>query len=81
MSRGTKHKPSRAAAGRAGAVARWGDRRTPSRQIRIDAAAAEMLAQIAERDRRDVASRGVIAAATNYLTGARDEQLLHSHMH
>lgn len=54
-----------------GLKSRWGDRRMPSRQIRIDAAAAEMLAQIPERDRRDVASRGVIAAVANYLSQSR----------
>ncbi len=48
---------------------RWGDGRKPSKQIRVDADAAELLAQVPDRDRRAVASQGVRDAAAAYLDG------------
>lgn len=49
-------------AGETGASARWGAPRTPSRQIRVDAGAAEALLEVPERDRRAFASAAIVAA-------------------
>ena len=49
---------------------RWGgDKRTQSKQIRVDADAADLLARIPDRDRRDVASNGIRESAAAYLAG------------
>lgn len=45
---------------------RWGAKRSPSRTIRIDATAAAALATVPEKDRRDVATRGVLESVRNY---------------
>lgn len=56
-------------AARAALAERWGgDRRKPSKQIRVDADAADMLARVPDRDRRAVASKGVREAAAEYLS-------------
>ena len=47
--------------------ARWGEQRGECARVRVDLAAAERLSLIPERDRRSVATRGVIAAADVYL--------------
>lgn len=52
----------RSIAGRTGCAARWGAPRTPSRQIRVDAEAAEALSEVPERDRRAFASAAIVAA-------------------
>lgn len=57
---------ARAAAAAKSLAARWGDKRSPSRQIRVDAAAAAALRAIPDHDRRRVASTGVLAAVRNY---------------
>ena len=55
-------------AARAVLTERWGgDKRTPSKQIRVDADAADLLARVPDRDRRAVASNGVREAAAAYL--------------
>ena len=55
-------------AAKAALTERWGgDKRTPSKQIRVDEDAAELLAQVPDRDRRAVASKGVREAAAEYL--------------
>lgn len=55
-------------AARAALTERWGgDKRTPSKQVRVDADAADLLARVPDRDRRAVASQGVRAAAGAYL--------------
>lgn len=59
----------RRAASRKGLEARWGAGRGPSRQIRVDAAAADALLAIPERDRRGVASGAIVDAAAAYLRG------------
>lgn len=59
----------RRAASRKGLKARWGEGRTPSRQIRVDAEAADALLAIPERDRRGVASAAIIEGAAAYLRG------------
>ena len=47
---------------------RWGgEGRAPSKQIRVDADAADLLARVPDRDRRAVASNGVREAAAAYL--------------
>lgn len=49
---------------------RWGgDKRTQSKQIRVDADAADLLARVPDRDRRAVASKGIREAAAAYLAG------------
>lgn len=45
---------------------RWGAKRGPSRTIRIDATAAAALATVPEKDRRDVATRGVLESVRDY---------------
>ena len=57
----------RRAAGAAGRAARWGDPRGHSRQIRVSDEAAEALASVPERYRREVASAAVIAAAERFV--------------
>ena len=47
--------------------ARWGEQRGECARIRVDLAAAERLSLIPERDRRSVATRGVLSAADVYL--------------
>ena len=60
-------------AAKAALAQRWGgDARAPSKQIRVDADAADALAQIPDRDRRAVASNGVRAAVADYLDGGGD---------
>ena len=55
-------------AARAALTERWGgDKRKPSKQIRVDAYAADLLAKVPDRDRRAVASKGVLDAAAVYL--------------
>lgn len=55
-------------------ASRWGgDKRTQSKQIRVDADAADLLAQVPDRDRRAVASKGVRKAAAAYLAGSGDD--------
>lgn len=56
-------------AGSHGGVARWGETRPPSRTVRVDADAADLLATVPERDRRRVASDGIRRAVADY---ARD---------
>lgn len=56
-------------AGSHGGAARWGEARPPSRTVRVDADAADLLATVAERDRRRVASDGIRRAVADY---ARD---------
>ena len=57
-------------AAKAALAQRWGgDARAPSKQIRVDADAAEALAQIPDRDRRAVASQGVRDAVADYMNG------------
>ena len=46
---------------------RGGDKRKPSKQIRVDADAADLLARVPDRDRRAVASKGVREAAADNL--------------
>ena len=48
---------------------RWGDRRTPSKQVRVDAEAATALLRVPERERRAVASGGILKAVAEYLQG------------
>ena len=50
-----------------------GDKRTPSKQIRGDADAADLLARVPDRDRRAVASKGVREAAAEYLAENGDD--------
>ena len=53
---------------------RWGcNKRAPSKTVRVDATAADLLARVPERDRRAVASEGVRAAASAYLAGNSDD--------
>lgn len=53
---------------------RWGCvRRAPSKTVRVDTGAADLLARVPERDRRAVASDGVRAAAAAYLAGNSDD--------
>ena len=57
----------RSAAGHKGLSSRWGQkRRPPHRRICVDPAAAEALATVRERDRRQVATTGVFAAVRKY---------------
>lgn len=57
----------RSAAGHKGLSSRWGQkRRPPHRRICVDPAAAEALATVRERDRRQVATTGVLAAVRKY---------------
>lgn len=58
---------SPASAGRRAMRARWGAPRGECARVRVDLAAAERLLQVPERDRRRVATDGVIAAADTYL--------------
>lgn len=54
-------------AARAALTERWGgDKRTPSKQVRVDAEAADLLARVPDRDRRAVASKGIREAAAAY---------------
>jgi hypothetical protein len=52
---------SHAERGRAGAIARWGDR-GPSVTIRVDEAAAQALATLPQADRRAFASAAILRA-------------------
>ena len=56
----------RRAASAKGLEARWGDARGKSRQVRIDAVAAAALETVPEKDRRDVATRGVLESVRDY---------------
>ena len=57
-------------AAEAALATRWGGgKRTRSKQIRVDADAADLLARVPDRDRRAVASKGVREAAAAYLAG------------
>ena len=58
---------SASAAARRAMLARWGEQRGECARIRVDLAAAERLSLIPERDRRRVATRGVLSAAEVYL--------------
>lgn len=49
-----------------GLAARWGESRGASRQVRIDAVAASALETVPEKDRRDVATRGVLESVRDY---------------
>lgn len=49
-----------------GLAARWGESRGASRQVRIDAVAAAALETVPEKDRRDVATRGVLESVRDY---------------
>ena len=61
-------------AARAALTERWGgDKRTPSKQVRVDADAADLLARVPDRDRRAVASKGVREAAAAYLAESGDD--------
>lgn len=54
-------------AARVALTERWGgDKRTPSKQVRVDAEAADLLARVPDRDRRVVASKGIREAAVAY---------------
>ena len=54
-------------AARVALTERWGgDKRTPSKQVRVDAEAADLLARVPDRDRRAVASKGIREAAAAY---------------
>lgn len=56
-----------AAASRKGVAARWGERRAPLGQMRVDAAAAAAFREaVPERDRRRVASDAILRAAEEY---------------
>lgn len=55
----------RRAAGDLGRAARWEDR-GPSRTVRVDIDAAELLARVPERDRRRVASDAIREAVSRY---------------
>ena len=52
----------RRAASAKGLAARWGDARGKSRQVRVDEAAYNALQIVPERERREFASRAIIAA-------------------
>ena len=56
----------RRAASAKGVAARWGESRGASRQVRIDAVAAAALETVPEKDRRDVATRGVLESVRHY---------------
>lgn len=56
----------RRAASAKGVAARWGESRGESRQVRIDAVAAAALETVPEKDRRDVATRGVLESVRDY---------------
>ena len=56
----------RRAASAKGVAARWGESRGASRQVRIDATAATALQTVPEKDRRDVATRGVLESVRDY---------------
>lgn len=56
-------------AARKGLVSRWGERRKPCGQIRVDADAAAALRTVPERDRRRVASDAIRRAAKEYVNG------------
>ena len=56
----------RRAASAKGVAARWGESRGVSRQVRIDAVAAAALESVPEKDRRDVATRGVLESVRDY---------------
>lgn len=58
---------SASAAGRRAMRARWGAPRGECARVRVDLAAAERLLRVPERDRRRVATDGVLAAANAYL--------------
>ncbi len=61
-------------AARAALATRWGgESREQSKQIRVDADAADLLARVPDRDRRAVASKGVREAAAAYLAGSGDD--------
>lgn len=61
-------------AAKAALQSRWGgDGRKPSKQIRVDADAADLLARVPDRDRRAVASKGVREAAAAYLAENGDD--------
>ncbi len=61
-------------AAKAALAERWGgEGRAPSKQIRVDADTADLLARVPDRDRRAVASKGVREAAAAYLAGSRDD--------
>lgn len=49
-----------------GLAARWGESRGASRQVRIDAVAASALETVPEKDRRYVATRGVLESVRDY---------------
>lgn len=51
---------ARRKAGSAGSLSRWGERRPPSRTIRINEDAYAALQRIPERDRRAVASAAIL---------------------
>lgn len=53
-------------AAKKGLASRWGERRKPCGQIRVDADAAEALRTVPERDRRRVASDAIRRAAAEY---------------
>lgn len=64
---------ARQRAAAAALASRWGgEKRTQSKQVRVDARAADLLAQVPDIDRRAVASKGVLAAAAAYLAGNSD---------
>lgn len=57
----------RSAAGHKGLSSRWGEkRRPPHKRICVDPAAAEALATVREKDRRQVATTGVLSAVRKY---------------
>ena len=58
---------SASSAGRRAMRARWGAPRGECARVRVDLAAAERLSLVPERDRRRVATDGVLAAADTYL--------------
>lgn len=63
----TKLSAVRRKASKKAVEAHWGKvRRSPSRQIRVDESAYIALLEVPERDRRDVASRGVTSAAAAF---------------
>lgn len=48
------------------ARARWGERAGKSKQVRVDADAADALLTVPERERRTVASGGIRSAVKSY---------------
>ena len=59
----------RSAAAKSAMRSRWGEKRTSAKQISVDAEAATALLRVPERERRAVASGGIMKAVAEYLQG------------